>query len=100
MNTLKTVASDTSSKEILDFLQEESQRQAARDGAFLKIMGVLVQSPHPVVTSPVIPPMLEPHNQFQYFMTNFRPNSSMVSHQGNMPQDLPSTGSFVYATDE
>ena len=30
MNTLKTLASDTSSKEILDFLKKESQRQAAR----------------------------------------------------------------------
>ena len=55
MNTLKALASDTSSKEILDFLKEESQRQAARDDAFLKIMGALVQQPHPVVTSTVIP---------------------------------------------
>ena len=41
-------------------------------------MGALVQQPHPVVTSPVITPG----------MTNFRPNSSMASHQGNMRQDL------------
>ena len=88
MNTLKTLASDTSSKEILDFLKKESQRQAARDDAFLKIMGALVQQSHLVVTSPVIPPTSEPRNQFQYGMTNFRPNSSTVSHQGNMPQDL------------
>ena len=88
MNTLKTLVSDTSSKEILDFLKGESQRQAARDDAFLKIMGRLVQQPHPVVTSPVIPPMSEPRNQFRYGMTNFRSNSSMVSHQENMPQDL------------
>ena len=51
-------------------------------------MGVLVQQPHPVVTSPVIPTMSKPRNQFRHGMTNFRPNSSMVSHQGNMPQDL------------
>ena len=88
MNTLKTLVSDTSSKEILDFLKGESQGQAARDDAFLKIMGRLVQQPHPVVTSPVIPPMSEPRNQFRYGMANFRPNSSMVSHQENMPQDL------------
>ena len=88
MNTLKTLASDTSSKEILDFLKEESQRQAARDDAFLKIMGALVQQSHLVVTSTVIPPMSEPRNQFRYDITNFRPNSSMVSHQRNMPQDL------------
>ena len=31
MATLKTIASDTFSKKILDFLKEESQRQAARD---------------------------------------------------------------------
>ena len=51
MNTLKTLASDNSSKEILDFLKEENQRQAARDDAFLKITGALVQQLHPVVTS-------------------------------------------------
>ena len=42
-NTLKKLVSDTSSKEILDLLKEESQRQATRDDAFLKIMGELVQ---------------------------------------------------------
>ena len=50
MNTLKTLASDTSSKEILDFLIEESQEEAARDAAFFKIMAALVQQPHPVIT--------------------------------------------------
>ena len=47
MNTHKTLASDTSYKEILDFLKEESQMQAARDDAFLKIIGAYVQQPHP-----------------------------------------------------
>ena len=61
---------------------------AARDNAFLKIMATLAQQPHPVITSPVIRPMSEPCNQFRYGMTNFRPNSSMVSHQRSMPQDL------------
>ena len=78
MNTLKTLASDTSSKEVLDFLKEESQRQAAKDVAFLKIMGASVQQPDLVVTSPVIAPMFELRNQFRYGMTNFRSNSSMV----------------------
>ena len=64
INTLKTLASDTSSKEILDFLKEESQRQVVRGYAFSKIMGALVQQPHPVVTSPVIAPMSEPRNHF------------------------------------
>ena len=64
MNTLKTLASDTSLKEILDFLKEESQRQAARDDAFLKIMSLLVQQPHPVVTSPVIPQSPHPSLKF------------------------------------
>ena len=36
MNTLKTLASDNSSKEILDFWNEESQRQAAKDDAFFE----------------------------------------------------------------
>ena len=31
LNTLKTLASDTSSKEILEFLNEESQQQPARE---------------------------------------------------------------------
>ena len=45
-------------------------------------MAALVQQPHPVITSPVIRPMSEPHNQFRYRMTNFGPNSIMMSHQG------------------
>ena len=100
MNTLKTLASDTSSKEILDFLKEESQRQVVRDYAFSKIMGALVQQPHPVVTSPVIAPMSDPRNQFRYGMTNFRPNSIMVSHQENMPQDLSGSQQERSFTDE
>ena len=88
MNTLKTLASNTFSKEILDFFKEETQRPTARDDAFLKIMGVLVQQPHPAVTLPAISPMSELRNQFWYDMTNVRPNSSIVSHQRSMPQDL------------
>ena len=88
MNTLKTLTSDTSFKEVLDFLKEESQSQAAKDIAFLKIMGALVQQPHLAVTSPVIAPMLGPRNQFRYGITNFRSHSSMVSQQRNMPEDL------------
>ena len=63
-------------------------------------MAALVQQPHPVVTLPVIPRMSEPCNQFQYDMTSLRLSSSMVSYQGNTPQDLPSTGNIVYAADE
>ena len=88
INTLKTIASDTSSNKILYFLKEESQRLDARGGAILKVMGALAQQPHPVVRSSVILPMSEPRNQFRYGMTNFRTNSSMVSHQGIMQQDL------------
>ena len=51
-------------------------------------MAALVQQPHPVITPPVIRPMSETRNQFRYGMTNFRPNSNMVSHQGSMLQDL------------
>ena len=32
--------------------------------------------------------MSEPRNQFRYGMSNFRPNSSIVSHQGGIPQLL------------
>ena len=88
VNTFKTIALDTSANEILDFFKKESRRQAARDDEFLKIIGASVEQSHPAVTSPVIPPISKPRNRFRYGMTNFRPNSSMVSHQGNMPQDL------------
>ena len=82
VTTLKTLASDTSSKDILDFLKEESQRQAARDDAFLKIMGALVQQPSHVAP-PVGPPMPSNYNQFRYDMSNYRLNSSMTSNQPN-----------------
>ena len=59
---------------------EESQRQAARDDAFLKITGALVQQPCLVVTSSVIASMSETRNQFRYSITKFRPNSGIVSH--------------------
>ena len=42
---------------MLDFLKEESQRQATADDAFLKIVDALAQQPHPTVTSTVIPLM-------------------------------------------
>ena len=42
--------------------------------AVLKIIGSLVQQPHPVVMLQVTSSMSEAHNQFQYVMTNFRPN--------------------------
>ena len=88
MNILKALASHTFSKEILDFLKEKHQRQAARDYTFLKIIGALVQQPHPVVMTSVIPLMFQPGNKFRYGMMGFRPNSSMVSHQGSMQQEL------------
>ena len=50
MNTLKTIALDTSANEILDFLKEESRRQAARDDEFLKIIGASVGQSYPTVT--------------------------------------------------
>ena len=104
MNALKTLASGTSSNEILDFLNEESLQQAAGDDALLKIMTVLVQKSHSVITSPAILPMSEPRNQFRYGMTNFRPNSSMMSHQRSMLQDLSGSqqeiGNLGYSADK
>ena len=43
INTLKTLAPDTYSEEILDFSKEESQRKATGDEAFLIIMGALIE---------------------------------------------------------
>ena len=95
---LKTLASDTSSREILNFLKEDSQRQAARDYAFLQLMGALVTQSNPNVVSPitypmqdtrsqlptqsnpaVVSPMTYPiqdtRSQYRYGMTDSRPNA-------------------------
>ena len=82
VTTLKSLASDNTSKEILEFLKEESQRQASRDDAFLKIMGALVQQPQ--YNAPVTPPVPGSYN-YSYGMTNMRPTSSSVNMT---PQDL------------
>ena len=97
MNSLKTLASDTSSREILDFLKEDNQRQAARNDAFLQLMGALVtqsnpnivssmiypmqdarsQLPsqsNPAVVSPITYPIQDTRSQYQYGMTNSRSN--------------------------
>ena len=50
MNSLKTLASDTSSRVILNFLKEGSQRQAARDDTFLQLMGALVTQSNPMMS--------------------------------------------------
>lgn len=42
VGSLKTLACDTSSKDILDFLKEESRRQSERDAAFLQLLSSLV----------------------------------------------------------
>ena len=54
MNTLKTLAPDTYSEEILDFSKEESQRKATGDEAFLIIMGALIEQSYSIVMPPVI----------------------------------------------
>ena len=63
MNSLKTLASDTSSREILNFLKEDSQRQAARDDAFLQLMGALVKQSNPNVVSPMTYSMQDTRSQ-------------------------------------
>ena len=98
MNSLKTLASDTSSRETLNFLKVDSQRQAARDDAFLQLMCALVTQSNPNVASPmaypmqdtrsqlptqsnsaVVSPMTYPiqdtRSQYRYGMTNSRPNA-------------------------
>ena len=85
MNTIKELAADTSSKDMLDFLKEESQRQAARDDAFLKILGTLVQQPQSSQLTQSIP---EVHSQFQANMPNLRPMSGMTNHISNVSQNF------------
>ena len=97
LTTLKTLASDTSSKDILDFLKEESQRQATRDDAFLKIMGALVQQPSHVAP-PVSSPMPSTYNQFRYGMSNYKLNSSMTLNQPNV-SDAQEDMSFTQQLD-
>ena len=98
MTSLKTLATDTSSREILNFLKEDSQRQAARDDAFLQLMGALVTQSNPNVVSPMTYPMQDTRSQlptrsnpaavspmtypiqdtrsqYRYGMTNSRPNA-------------------------
>ena len=57
MNSLKTLASNTSSREIVNFLKEDSQRQAARDDEFLQLIGALVNQSNSNVVSPLTYPM-------------------------------------------
>ena len=55
VGTMKSIASDTSSKDILNFLKEESARQSERDDAFLKLMTTLIQQ-QPHASSSLYPP--------------------------------------------
>ena len=99
MNSLKILASDTSSREILNLLNKDSQRQAARDDAFLQLMGALVTQSNPNVVSPMTYPMQDTHSQYRYGMTNSRPNAqefNVCQNQNNFSflqqlnnQDLP-----------
>ena len=106
MSSLKTLASDTSSRAILNFLKEYSQRQVGRDDAFLQLIGALVTQPNPNVVSPmtypmqdtrsqlptqsnpaVVSPMTYPiqdtRSQYRYGMTNSRPNTQEINGSQN-----------------
>ena len=65
MNTLKTLAPNSYSEEMLNFSKEESQRKATGDEAFLIRMGALIEQSYSIVMPPVIPSMSEPRNQFR-----------------------------------
>ena len=58
------MTNDNSSKEILDFLKEESKRQAERDTEFLKLMGTLLQPQQQNTRSTVSP--LSPNPTYAY----------------------------------
>ena len=57
-------------------------------------MNALVQQPHPVVTSPVIPPMSEPRNRFLYGMMNFK--YGVLSRKYAARFNCTSAGNVVY----
>ena len=65
MNSLKTLASNNSLREILIFLKEDSQRQPARDDTFLQLMGALVTLSNPNVVSPMTYPMQDTRCQLR-----------------------------------
>lgn len=64
MGSMKQLASDSSSKEILDFLKEESKRQSERDATFFQLMTTLLQ---PQQNQTPISPIV-----------NYQPNYSMA----------------------
>lgn len=85
VESLKTLSSENSSKEILEFLKEESKRQSDRDNAFFQLMTNFLQP------QPPAQPMYQPYphvnnNQppaeygYRYGMTNMRPASATLSY--------------------
>lgn len=89
--SLKTLSSENTSSQVLEFLKEESKRQSERDNALFNMMATFFQhpaaSPHPVPSSPH-PGSLPHHSQSQssqYFayptqsFTQSYPNSNLHS---------------------
>ena len=82
----KTLSSENSLKDILEFLKEESRRLSERDNAFFQLMTNFLQ-PNPPTHSMYQPPQC-PHTNnnpppadygFRYGMTNMRPASAAYS---------------------
>jgi len=96
MSVIKSLAEDNTSRQMLDFLKEESKKQAARDDAFLRIMGALVQQPQPH-QQPALNPLPENRNHFRYGMTNYRPPQANINaHYENTPDLAGSQDAFSF----
>ena len=74
VESLKNLSSENSSKEILDFLKEESKRQAEREKSFFQLMSQLLQ--------PQAQPQLLPVQQFQQ-SSNHPPMYPTYVNNGN-----------------
>lgn len=88
VSSLKSLASDTSSKDILDFLKEESKRQAERDTAFLQLLSNLI--PQPNLQPPNQSQSMPPHSsnqQFGFLQTRNRTDS--FNQQSNFSSPYP-----------
>ena len=93
VEALKTLSSDNTSKDILEFLKEESQRQSERYNAFFQMMSNFLK-PNPPSPRPMYEPYPHANNNqpsaecgYHYGMTNTRPAGASLSHPQGTQQE-------------
>ena len=75
VSSIKSLASDNSSRDILQFLKEESARQSEMDTAFLQLMSNLIQQ-QPQSNPPNHQMSFQPPSQHQAFPPSFQTPTS------------------------